>query len=101
MSDRSGSTLGETRMADPDWVARRQADTAHRRETKDRYKVLNGTILCSRSGGGNAGLIGLPAKPQFRVTTSVPVLTPSNDVTRNRYVAVAGATHLKPAKYPL
>jgi len=36
---------------------------------------------------------------QFRATTRVPDDTPSNEVTRSRYVPVAGATHSSPAKY--
>lgn len=41
------------------------------------------------------------ASNHFRDTTSVPVLTPSNDVTRSLYVPTAGAVHWKPAKYAL
>lgn len=37
----------------------------------------------------------------LRATCSPPVLIPSNDVTRSRYVPPAGATHASPAKEPL
>lgn len=38
-----------------------------------------------------------PCAPYLRASSSPPVFTLSNDVTRSRYVPADGATHLKPA----
>src|SRR5688500_5118722 len=87
----------------------RQATEWRNRRRPERGAPLPGGwrfLICPLFAGTQLRSLGMtilatPGGRYFRVTTNVPVLTPSNDVTRTRYVPVAGATHSNPANHPL